>query len=79
MPTTVSNKQQTRIYIGFWAQQKYAQHFVHMYMLLIASKQTQFPSVTASLIKRLRLGKRALGSNTGLTLLYHLGESCQIL
>jgi hypothetical protein len=50
------------------AQQNHARHFVHMYIERIAPKPTQFPSVTASLIKRLRLGKRALGSKTGFTL-----------
>jgi len=68
MPAVVSDKQPHQLYKDFWAQQYFAQHFVHMYMLLIAPKRTQFPSVTASLIKRLRLGKRALGSKTGFTL-----------
>jgi hypothetical protein len=68
MLTTVPNKQQSHVYKGFWTQQHTAQHFVHMYMLLIAPKQTQFPSVTASLLQRLRLGNGEIYIYAGLTL-----------
>jgi hypothetical protein len=68
MPAVVSDKQPHQLYKDFWAQQYFAQHFVHMYMLLIAPKQTQFPSVTASLLQRLRLGNGEIYIYAGFTL-----------
>jgi hypothetical protein len=68
MLTTVPNKQQHQLYEDFWAQQNFAHHFVHMYMLLIAPKQTQFPSVTASPLQRLRLDNGEICNYAGFTL-----------